>query len=192
PFEYYKMLVTDLRSMNLIPIVLIFHDDYDIMLDRYNKIENEFLADYIIRNEGRCIKVDDLLKYENDNIIQFCIMDEFPTLQQAEEKIKSTYGSSINIHVVRNVQYLGCALEILSPIASKYSAAKFVMELHNIKSSEMIAFGDDINDLELLKNAGLSFAMGNALEEVKEIANKVTASNDEDGIAIELEKLLLE
>ena len=54
----------------------------------------------------------------------------------------------------------------------------------------MIAFGDDINDLELLQKSGLAVAMGNALPEVKNIADRITASNDEDGIAIELEKLL--
>lgn len=49
--------------------------------------------------------------------------------------------------------------------------------------SEMMAFGDAQNDITMLRYAGLGIAMGNALDEVKRLADEVTASNDEDGIA---------
>lgn len=55
---------------------------------------------------------------------------------------------------------------------------------------ETVAFGDGFNDFELLENAGLSFAMGNAFEEVKAAADFVTKTNDEDGVLFTLEKLL--
>ena len=52
-----------------------------------------------------------------------------------------------------------------------------------IRAEEMIAFGDAQNDISMLKYAGIGVAMGNAVREVKEIADEVTLSNDEDGIA---------
>lgn len=55
---------------------------------------------------------------------------------------------------------------------------------------ELIAFGDAQNDLSMLKYAGTGVAMGNAVEELKEQADFVTASCDEDGIALALEKYL--
>jgi len=60
------------------------------------------------------------------------------------------------------------------------------------QSSEMIAFGDAQNDSSMLRYAGIGVAMGNAVKEVKEIADEVTASNDEDGIALSLYRHLPE
>lgn len=59
-----------------------------------------------------------------------------------------------------------------------------------IDISEVAAFGDEENDVEMLKTAGLSFAMGNASEEVKKAAKKITLTNDDDGVAFEIEKIL--
>lgn len=59
-----------------------------------------------------------------------------------------------------------------------------------IDCQEMIFFGDGLNDLEVMESVGLSVAMGNALEEVKEKASIITDSNNEDGIAKFLTKKL--
>ena len=58
--------------------------------------------------------------------------------------------------------------------------------------SEMMAFGDAQNDVSMLRYAGLGVAMGNAVDEVRQLADEVTASNDEDGIARSLYKHLPE
>ena len=55
----------------------------------------------------------------------------------------------------------------------------------------MIACGDAGNDLSMVKYAGMGVAMGNATNDVKEIANYITLSNDEDGIAKVIEKFIL-
>ena len=52
-----------------------------------------------------------------------------------------------------------------------------------LQSAQIIAFGDDYADIGMLKMCGLGIAMGNAIEEVKEAADVVIGSNDEDGIA---------
>ncbi len=61
-----------------------------------------------------------------------------------------------------------------------------------IDQSEIIAFGDAQNDRTMLEWAGIGVAMGNAVDEVKAVANKVTLSNNEDGIAVALEELVPE
>ena len=59
-----------------------------------------------------------------------------------------------------------------------------------MKREDLMAFGDGFNDLSMLEYAGIGIAMGNAVDEVKAIADFITVSNDEDGIAIALEQLL--
>ena len=60
----------------------------------------------------------------------------------------------------------------------------------SITKDEVMAFGDGYNDMSMIDFAGLGVAMGNAVDEVKDKADIITKSNDEDGIAVVLEKVL--
>ena len=62
---------------------------------------------------------------------------------------------------------------------------------YNIPMNEVLAFGDNYNDIPLLAEVGYGVAVANAREEVKAVANEVTKSNITDGVAISIEKLLL-
>ena len=59
-----------------------------------------------------------------------------------------------------------------------------------IDASEVVSFGDGQNDKSMIEWAGTGVAMGNAVDEVKAVAQMVTANNNEDGIAVALDKLL--
>jgi Cof subfamily protein (haloacid dehalogenase superfamily) len=82
-------------------------------------------------------------------------------------------------------------LEFLHPAVSKGNALKFLAQRLNIAPEEIVAFGDNHNDIGMLTFAGLGIAMGNAHDEVKAAANYVTLRNSEDGVAAALEKLVL-
>ncbi|MEE6039550.1 HAD hydrolase family protein, partial [Avibacterium paragallinarum] len=58
-----------------------------------------------------------------------------------------------------------------------------------VDKADIIAFGDNFNDLDMLQYVGLGIAMGNSPEEIKRIAKQITVSNDKDGIAFSLNKL---
>ena len=72
---------------------------------------------------------------------------------------------------------------------SKGYAIEEISKLEGIDTKDIIAFGDGFNDLSLIEYAGCGVAMANAVDEVKERADVVTLSNDEDGIAYMLKKL---
>ena len=67
--------------------------------------------------------------------------------------------------------------------ATKEKAILEICSACGIKAEEIIAFGDDYADIGMLKLCGKGIAMGNAIKEVKEEADWVIGSNDEDGIA---------
>ena len=75
--------------------------------------------------------------------------------------------------------------------ATKGKTMAYLCELNSITSSQVIAFGDSGNDLPLLEFAGVSVAMGNAEENVKQIADYVTETNALDGVAVAVEKFVL-
>lgn len=74
--------------------------------------------------------------------------------------------------------------------AGKIQAIKALVNSLNFDLSNVIAFGDDHNDLEMLKQCGYSVAVSNAIKEIREIVDTVTQSNDEDGVAKYIEKNL--
>jgi len=80
--------------------------------------------------------------------------------------------------------------EIVANEVSKVAALKLLVARAGHTMKDVIAFGDSDGDAEMLAQCGLGVAMGNASEAVKAAADWITASNDEDGVAVALEKLL--
>jgi Cof subfamily protein (haloacid dehalogenase superfamily) len=74
----------------------------------------------------------------------------------------------------------------------KAKALDTVLTPMGYTKEEMIAFGDGHNDASIIKYAGIGVAMGNAVEELKSIADEITLSNEEDGIAVSLRKHMSE
>ncbi|UXR68834.1 Cof-type HAD-IIB family hydrolase [Staphylococcus sp. IVB6246] len=81
-------------------------------------------------------------------------------------------------------------LEFMSKGVSKGAAIRRLAEQLDLSIDRMIAFGDSANDLDMIETVGTGVAMGNALEIVKEKADVVTKSHDEDGIPYILEQLI--
>lgn len=82
-------------------------------------------------------------------------------------------------------------LEFTHPQATKGFGLATVAQHLGVDRSEIIAFGDSFNDLDLLRGAGFAVAMGNARDELKKEADYVTASNNDHGVAEAIEKFVL-
>ncbi|MFD2629797.1 Cof-type HAD-IIB family hydrolase [Oceanobacillus kapialis] len=83
-------------------------------------------------------------------------------------------------------------LEIGHPEASKGHALELIAEYFAVPMENTVAIGDNFNDLSMFKKAGMSIAMGNAEEEVKQQCTYVTGHHNEDGVAEALRKHLLD
>jgi len=75
--------------------------------------------------------------------------------------------------------------------ATKSKALSYLTKHWNIDRSQIVAFGDDMNDIDLLKYSGIGVATGNAIDEVKAVADQICDTNENDGIAKWLEEHLL-
>lgn len=110
------------------------------------------------------------------------VMGESEQIQRAEQELQQQFPQ-LSIHRSKS-EYL----EIMHQAATKSNAIRFMEGYLNVQAENVIAFGDNFNDLDMLQYAGLSIAMGNAPAEIKAAAKEITASHDEDGIALILEK----
>lgn len=86
----------------------------------------------------------------------------------------------LGLHIVLSAPHL---LEIMDKSVSKAVGIKVMLEHFGLGAEESLAFGDNYNDVEMLELCGRSVAMGNAPEAVKKLADAVTLTNEEDGLA---------
>ena len=91
-------------------------------------------------------------------------------------------------NIVKSAPYF---LEFNPLEANKGDSLRNLAEVLAIKQEEIMAFGDQENDLPMIEWAGMGVAMGNAVLSVKEAANYVTATNDEEGICQAVDHLVL-
>lgn len=94
------------------------------------------------------------------------------------------------LHVIRAGSAFGLVFDITAASASKHSGVLKVLGMTHIRREDSTGIGDGYNDFPLLTVAGYKVAMGNAVEELKEIADFVTTRYDQEGVARVIEKLL--
>lgn len=107
------------------------------------------------------------------------------------DKIRA-YLSNVHAEVVEHRRWAAPwhVIEIIKKGINKAVGLKKIADHYNIPAERIIAFGDEDNDLEMLQYAGQGVAMGNAIDQLKSIANKHTKTNEEDGIAVYLKEAL--
>jgi 5-amino-6-(5-phospho-D-ribitylamino)uracil phosphatase len=108
-----------------------------------------------------------------------------------EEVAHERFDGRIQTFVQRSPRYLGTMCEILRHDANKWTAILHLARLWGIGPSAICAVGDDVNDIPMIKNAGLGVAMGHARLEVRSAADLVTGDHDEDGVAMLVDEVLL-
>lgn len=123
---------------------------------------------------------------DNQTFSKMMFVDEEETLNQLLENLSDDFKDSYNI--VRSMDFY---LEVLHPQASKGHAVAKLAELLGLTAAEVMCIGDQENDRDMIEYAGIGVAMGNATEEIKAIANFITTSNNEDGVAVAVEKYVL-
>jgi HAD superfamily hydrolase (TIGR01484 family) len=102
-------------------------------------------------------------------------------------KLVEQFGGRVKIILTDG----GGLIQIMNASVSKAAALRNVIERRAITPDQVMVFGDDTNDLELFDMCGYPVAMGNAIDELKDKAWHVTETNNLDGVAIVLERLLL-
>jgi len=107
-------------------------------------------------------------------------------LLDLERKLKFKYGEKL--HITRSKPYF---LEVMHIEADKAKALEVIARHYQIDRRDVMAIGDSYNDLEMIKWAGVGLAMGNAFQPVKDAADFVTSSNEEEGVAEALRRFIL-
>ena len=160
----------------------------------YNDKNKEMISgnginEYLKRDAAACDvairEVNDFVKAVDFPFNKFVLSGEPEHMTEIEKIMDKQFGDRLNIF--RSDPYF---VELLPKYVDKGIAVEKLAKHLDVQRSKVICIGDSYNDMPMLKFAGMGVAMGNAQQEVKELADYVTLSNDEDGIVNVINKFM--
>src|SRR5689334_893044 len=137
-------------------------------------------------------QVASLEDYLDHDPIHLAFSGNYAEMDQLEESLKSELGSTVKILGTKYPEQDFTLLDILNPAASKGAGVAAAAAELSVDRDEIMAIGDNYNDLEMLLFAGVGVVMANAPLSLREIGGlHPTASNREDGVALAIEQFIL-
>ena len=171
-----------LKQLEQLPVTPILDDGVQF----YVTDKNGFKVDYECRNNNMtCTEVENLADFLHFAPIKILMSVDPAELKAVQKTIAGFLPENLTV-----VQTAAFYLEIIPAVINKGQGIRDICQVLGISTEQVITFGDAENDIPMLRTAGMGVAMGNATEAVKAAADLVTLSNNEDGIAVALEKLL--
>ena len=151
----------------------------------YVENDDDYIKDYI-GDKGI-----DYFKVQSFNELDFSKLNKLLAIRYDSqfidnliEELRKKYPS---IYTVKSHDYF---CEIANKEATKGNAIKFLANKYGIKTEEVLAIGDQNNDIDMIKTAGIGIAMGNGTEQIKKEADFITDSVDNDGFIKAIKKFI--
>ena len=153
--------------------------------------QNRALQRYLQKYWDSVREVDDLLAYLDHDPIQMMFSGCCDPMDEFAEQLQAALGPRIQLFKTRYRSIDLTILDALSHTASKGDSLAEVAAQHGIAREEVMAIGDNFNDLTMLRYAGKGIVMANAEDELKQMSFELTDSNEADGVAKAIEKHIL-
>lgn len=189
PIEMSQKILAHLKDFDLIPMVN--KDSYMYVNNVYDNILHLPSGDFnVIEYESRggnfnLCEVNDLSAFVDFPLNKILVAGQPEYLQENHHAILEPFKDQVTAAFSAPFYF-----EFTDKNIDKAKALHAVFPQMSIDATNMIAFGDGGNDQTMVEYAGMGIAMGNAVDDLKRVADHVTLSNDEDGIISALEKCL--
>jgi Cof subfamily protein (haloacid dehalogenase superfamily) len=184
-------IVIDIETEKILSSNFISEEDVELVLSVFEKESAHlFIKDAKSRLDIRD-HYDPYVQGQKFELVSQFFTDEVFTLEATHGILKKLSSPTLTTFRSKHKDPNLYGLNIANIHASKLHGVLFVSQKLGINRSEMIGVGDGYNDFPLLEACGLKVAMGNALEDLKGIADYIAPSVDEDGVANVIEKFIL-
>lgn len=185
--ENCKKILTIVKDYGLCPN---FHTPDSIMTDKVDSPYSSYMKLGSNARENRNINIkivenwDEIFEKYEDEITKCITVDsDLSKLKAAKEELLAIDGLEV-------VSSFATNFEVMLKGVSKGRAVEILAGYYHFNREEVICIGDNENDESMIKYAGLGVAMGNSEDSIKKIADYITDSNDEDGVAKVIEKFI--
>jgi len=186
----HKFVHSTTIPIEIIEALHTFNSNQNIHLSLYNT--NDWFVpamDYWALREARNTKVDPQVqptekvikqwKNENKGAHKMMCMGEEKYIDEAYQFLNSNFSDQLHLYRSKPTY-----IEIANKSISKLTAIEYLLQTYfDTPIEDVVAFGDNYNDIEMLKAVGTGVAVGNAKPETKEVADVITLAGKEDGVA---------
>ena len=172
----------------------ICNDDphgHGIMVMKKLSEDNGALHRYLAKYWDSVRHVPDLLEYLDHDPIQMMFSGHCDPMETFAASLETTMAGRVQLFKTRYRSIDLTILDVLSVTASKGASVAALAAQHGITSEDVMAIGDNFNDLTMLRYAGKPLVMGNAEDELKALGFELTDTNEADGVAKAIEKYVL-
>lgn len=188
-----EMLHAQTLDSDVLPYIYMFACEHGMPIMTYvgkevvsEVADNDYIRYSSMRNRMPIRQVGNFLEAtQGAQIVKCIIVGESEQLVSVETELQTALGQRASAY--RSEPFF---LEIVPQGIDKARGLEVLLQKTGIRQTELIAFGDGYNDIPMLQFAGMGIAMENANEEIKKAADMVTCNNNDDGVALALEKLL--
>ncbi len=191
--EISNAIVYEGQKFGIYPFIIGLEDNGIEELFWYPKVLNEHQKDVLknYQNDPRLTLKDPIMAMER--VLKVVYFGSYEVLNPLTDHLENIFGDMVEYKLSPEKYGGGWFLTLLHPEGDKSHAITKVLEYIDFSCNDLTVFGDSINDIEMFKLANVSVAVANALDEVKQEANIILPhSNDEDGVAMYLLKLIKE
>ena len=191
--EVVREVVRVTREQGAIPA--LYNTDIFHQAVYYETIDGacEFFKWYVTEDK-RCERVDDIMEY-TDNVLQVGMIAARDIIFSIRDGLDMS-GARILALPFESPRFGGknrdfWFLQVVNTQAVKIDALRKISRWLDIPDGRLIAVGDNYNDADMIKNADVGIAMGNAPDEIKELAHEVVGSNNGSGLVEVVDRIVL-
>lgn len=167
--KQFKEVYTYLNKHNIGSLIV---DDENTYYNLYHEgLDKEYL---------NSINYHNFKKYDIERLNNHKVYQMMTYINKKDENIEKEFFNILKL--TKGARWNNRYLDVIPIDSGKDRGIKEMLKYFNIELSDTMAIGDSENDIDMLECVGLSVAMGNALDKVKEIADFITKDVDDDGI----------
>lgn len=179
------------QDHGLDPIVYTNAMDLGIDMVVSSDLDTSYHIENLVRNNDRIGYIEDGLGL--NKALALVIYGNVSELRKFEIYIDDLFKDRVNCHIMDSTYDDMGMLEIMDASVHKWTGIAKLAKKLNVCQEEIVCFGDAINDIEMIRNAGLGVAMKNSNKIIFPYADRITMrTNDEDGVYYELKELFKE
>ena len=180
--EHFLDILSMGHDMGMHPVVHANYEGYELICEFDHTYEG--YNGYISKNTTRLLANQDLASLPDSLVMIMCYTGKLEQVKQLQNRIEEKYPQEIHTHITMSLTRIGPLLEVSEIEGTKWHAALKYATDRGIKPEEIIAIGDDSNDMEMIENAGLGIAMKNAIDAAKSKADLIAEfDNNRSGVA---------
>jgi Cof subfamily protein (haloacid dehalogenase superfamily) len=167
-------------------------DEYGQQIVHPSCRHNALMQRYLAHFPDGVREIQDLIDVLDEDLIQVMFGGHLPVVKEIEEHLViSGLHSQVNMTKTYYPEKGLGIIDLLDKGCSKGAALRYLANYYGLMPEEILAIGDNHNDLEMLEFAGIGVIMGNCVEDLKGRGFRETASNNENGVALALRQFVV-